>query len=79
MEHPLISNASSLNNDELASKISELHKKLSIARKLGNDYLIGQVVMAIASYQQVYSRNLQNQMTKDQPTLDKISGKIDIS
>lgn len=79
MEHPLISDASSLNNEELASRISDLHKKLTIARKLGNDYLVGQIVMAIASYQQVYSRNQQSQLNKDQSTMDKISSKIDIS
>jgi len=79
MEHPLIFDADSLNNDELASKISDLNKKLSIARRMGNSYLVGQVTMAIASYQQAYTRKLQDQIAKDKPNLDRISNKIDIS
>jgi|LakMenE01Jun11ns_1017448.scaffolds.fasta_scaffold9057763_1 hypothetical protein len=79
IQHPLINDAGSLNNEELASKISDLHKKLSIASRLGNSYLIGQIRMAIASYQEVYSRNLQEQYKNSAPDIDKLSDKIDIT
>jgi hypothetical protein len=79
MEHPLIHDLESLKNEDLVEKISDLNKKLSIARKLGNSYLVGQIIMAIESHQQVYQRRIQPQTNQDKSELDRLSKKIDIS
>jgi hypothetical protein len=54
MEHPLISNLDSLTDQELLDKVNELHKKLGIAYRTGNEYLCNQLRMAIESYQSKY-------------------------
>jgi hypothetical protein len=79
MEHPLIHNVESLEDRDISEKISELNKKLSMARKLGNSYLVGQIVMALESYQQVHARRIQKLTNQDKPELERLSKKIDIS
>jgi len=51
MEHPLIGSLDSLSIDELGTKISELHKKLGIAMRMGNADLCNQIRMAIETHQ----------------------------
>lgn len=51
MEHPLVSDAKQLSDQELADRISDLTRKISIARRTGNGYLVNQVQMALESYQ----------------------------
>ena len=51
MDHPLVSNLSSLTIDELGNQISELHKKLGIAQRMGNGWLCDQLRMALENYQ----------------------------
>ena len=58
MEHPLISNLDSLTTEELSSKITELNKKLTIAYRTGNAYLIHQVQMALETYQTKYTEKM---------------------
>jgi len=57
-EHPLIPNLDNLTTDELSSKITELNKKLSIAYRLGNQYLCNQIRMSLGSYQTKYQEKL---------------------
>jgi hypothetical protein len=56
MEHPLITNLEHLSVDELNTKISELHKKLTIAYRSGNGYVCDQIRMALESYQAMYDQ-----------------------
>ena len=43
MEHPLIGKLDDFTAEELLDKITELHKKLSIAMRMGNAYLCDQI------------------------------------
>lgn len=79
MEHPLIHDADSLKTEDLSSKINDLNKKLGIARKLGNSYLIGQILMAIETYREVLSRKQREQLEKTSGDINKLADRIDIS
>jgi hypothetical protein len=78
MEHPLISSLDHLTVDELGSKISELHKKLSIAHRSGNGQLCNQIRMAIESHQIKYQEKTQAMFKNNNPGTD-FDSKIDIS
>ena len=54
MEHPLIGSLDSLTLDELATKISELNKKLSIVTRMGNADLANQIRLALENYNSMY-------------------------
>ena len=54
MEHPLISSLDSYTAEQLLEKITELHKKLGIAMRMGNADLCNQIRMAIESHQSKY-------------------------
>jgi protein involved in polysaccharide export with SLBB domain len=60
--------------EELQTKIAELNKKLGSAGRMNNPYLIGQIRMAITSYQEVYNKKIQDQYKKL-----NINTKIDIN
>ena len=49
MEHPLIGDLKDVSVEDLSSRISDLHKKLSIAVRSGNAHLFNQLRMAIES------------------------------
>ena len=79
MEHPFINNLEDLTIEQLGSKISELHKKLSIAHRMGNGYLCDQIRMALASYT---SKHQQKMMALNAPPPgeeNSFNNKIDIS
>lgn len=80
MEHPLIPSVDSLTIDELGTKISELNKKMGIARRMGNPELIRQIQMAIETHQNKYSEKSAALFNKPRdgksPDFDQI---IDIS
>jgi hypothetical protein len=79
MEHPFINNLEDLTLEQLGSKISELHKKLSIAHRMGNSYLCDQIRMALASYT---SKHQQKMMALNAPKSgddNSFNNKIDIS
>ena len=78
MEHPLIGDISSLTTDELATKLSELNKKLTIAARTGNGHLCNQLRMAIETYQNLYHQRLEEQYRKQSGDRD-FSDKIDIA
>lgn len=65
MEHPLISNLDELTTDQLLEKVNELNKKLTIAYRGGNAYLIQQLLMAIESYQSKYNEKLRKASKDD--------------
>jgi hypothetical protein len=80
MEHPLISSVDSLTIDELGTKISELNKKMGIARRMGNPDLMRQIEMAIETHQNKYTEKSAALFNKTRdgngPNFDQI---IDIS
>lgn len=78
MEHPLIPNLDDLTLEQLGTRISELHKKLSIATRSGNGHLCNQIRMALESYQNKHMAKLQEtfQNTELEKKFDDI---IDIS
>ena len=79
MEHPFINTLEDLTLEQLGSKISELHKKLSIAHRMGNSYLCDQIRMALASYT---SKHQQKMMALNAPKSgedNSFNNKIDIS
>lgn len=78
MEHPLIASLDALTIDELGTKISELHKKLGIAMRMGNGYLCDQIRMALESYQSKYQQRLQESY-KSNNSDKNFDDKIDIS
>lgn len=78
MEHPLIGDISSLTTEEVATKISELNKKLVIAGRTGNGHLCNQIRMAIENYQNLYNHRLEEQYRKQAGDRD-FSDKIDIA
>ncbi len=66
MEHPLVSDAKQLSDQALADRISDLVKKISMARRTGNGYLVNQVQMALESYQAEYRVRLDEQFRRAQ-------------
>jgi 20S proteasome alpha/beta subunit len=58
MEHPLISSLDNYTAEQLLEKITELHKKLGIAMRMGNADLCNQVRMAIESHQNKYQEKI---------------------
>jgi len=80
MEHPLINSVDSFTIDELGSKISELNKKMGIARRMGNNDLCRQIQMAIETHQNKYAEKSAALFNKSSngkgPDFDQI---IDIS
>lgn len=65
MEHPLIGDLKDVSVEDLSSRISDLHKKLSIAARSGNAHLCNQLRMAIESYSTKYQEKLRAGQTKD--------------
>ena len=51
MEHPLINNVDDLSNQELQERVTDLTRKLTIAHKMGNAQLVGQIQMALETFQ----------------------------
>lgn len=79
MNHPLIPNIDHLTVDELQSRISDLTKKLGIAHRSGNAQLIGQIRMALDTFNSKYQEKIQaayNTKNKGDPDY---SDRIDIS
>ncbi len=78
MEHPLLPSLDHMTVEELATKISELSKKLSIAHRMGNAHLCNQIRMAIESHQVKYQEKTQAMFNKNKPG-DNFEDRIDIS
>jgi hypothetical protein len=74
MDHPLIGDINNLTTEELGGKVTELHKKLSIAYNMGNHHLCNQIRMAIETYQNKYQEKLRSSQTGTD-----YDGMIDIS
>lgn len=77
MEHPLVGDLSELNIEQLQSKITELNKRISFAYRSGNQALLGQLQLVLASYNTEYQRKMAKLMPKGDD--DKYGDKIDIS
>lgn len=78
MEHPLISDISHLNADELQTRITELSKKLSWARR-HNAYLASQLEMALETYNNQYRAKQQEIYDAATKKGSDFADKIDIS
>ena len=78
MEHPLIGDVSHFNVDELQTRINELSKKLSWARRT-NAHLANQIQMALETFQNQY--NIKQQAILDAATRNgkDFSDKINVS
>lgn len=79
MEHPLINNIDNLTIDELQSRVNELSKKLAIAQRTGNAFLVQQVRMALETFQNKYQEKLRAQWEEKNKSGPDFSDKIDIS
>ena len=73
MEHPLIGALDGFTQEELSEKISDLHKKLSIATASGNGHLCNQLRMALESYNNKYQEKLRESYANTQNFADKIN------
>jgi hypothetical protein len=72
MEHPLIGDISHLSIEDLSSKITELHKKLGIAQRIGNGHVGHQIRMALESYQNQYQQRLKEQAAASGKNFDSV-------
>jgi hypothetical protein len=79
MEHPFIHNLEDMTLEQLGSKVSELHKKLSIAHRMGNSYLCDQIRMALNSYNNKYQQKMKALTAPKSGEADSFNDKIDIS
>lgn len=79
MEHPFIHDLEDLTLEQLGSKVSELHKKLNIAHRMGNGYLCDQIRMAIESYNGKYQQKMRALSAPKAGDTDSFNDKIDIS
>lgn len=70
MEHPLIGNLGEVTTEDIATKISDLQKKLGIAIRTGNGHLVNQVQMALETYQNVYQQRLRESYKTDNNGID---------
>lgn len=70
MEHPLIGDLDDLTMEKLSEKINDLHRKLAIAHRSGNNYLCDQVRMAIDSYATKLRQRQEQQYEAAQPGFD---------
>jgi len=64
MEHPFILNLSDKTVEELQNTISSLTNKLTFAYRSGNQPLVNQLNMAIASYKKEYSKKMDDMVKK---------------
>lgn len=74
MEHPLIGDISDQTMEDLATRISDLQKKLTIAQRSGNGHLANQVRMALETYQNQY----QSRLRASQPSGNDYNDRIKI-
>ena len=79
MEHPFINSLDDLTLEQLGSKVSELHKKLTIAHRTGNGYLCDQIRMALNSYNNKYQEKMRELSAPKPGESDSFNSKIDIS
>ena len=79
MEHPFITNLEDMTLEQLGSKVSELHKKLNIAHRMGNGYLCDQIRMAIESYNGKYQQKMRALSVPKSDDTNSFNDKIDIS
>jgi hypothetical protein len=79
MEHPFINNLEDMTLEQLGSKVSELHKKLNIAHRMGNGYLCDQIRLAIESYNGKYQQKMRALSAPKAGDTDSFNDKIDIS
>ena len=75
--HPLISNLSSLTDDELHKKLAELNKRFMQAYRIGPAQVIPQLQMLIEDYNSEISKRNAKKMQEMQEKFDKVANKND--
>lgn len=77
-DHPFIKDADALTDAEIQSRISDLYTKLSSVYRMPNpnSYVIDQIQMAIATYQNAYQARQDSRRENDTDGFNEI---IDIS
>jgi|688.fasta_scaffold356485_2 hypothetical protein len=74
MEHPFINDLGSKTLEELQKDITSLTTKLNFAYRTRNEPLLNQIRMALESYQNAYSKKI-DEMVKSQKIMSQV--KID--
>jgi fructose 1,6-bisphosphatase len=62
--HPLFSDPSTLTDKELADKIFDLSRKISLSYRMGNAYLVGQADMIMQQLTEEQSRRQQKELSE---------------
>jgi hypothetical protein len=75
--HPLLGTLTSLSDDELSNKLSELHKRYSQAYRVGPFQALPQLQMLIEDYNAELSRRNAQKMKEMEEKLNKTMAKKD--
>lgn len=79
MEHPLVDIDPNLSVEELQTKINELTRKMGVAYRSGNVYLVTQIQMALEAFRNRYQQKMQEMYESQNRSGPDYSDKIDIS
>ena len=79
MEHPLITNVDDLSTQQLQERVTDLTKKLGIAYRMGNAQLIGQIQMALDTFQTKLKERQQAEYDRQMGKGKDFGDRIDIS
>ena len=75
MGHPLAPQLSTLSQEELAKKVSELNQRLTLAYRWGRGDLVQQIYLLLEDYNyeiQERNRKQMEEMAKKNPNFDKL-------
>ena len=64
MEHPFIASLDHMTHEQLLEKISDIRRKLNFAYQIQNQQLINQLRMAMESYNNAYSKKMNEMFAK---------------
>jgi len=73
--HPLQENLSSLNDDELYNKMSDINKRISQAYRMNMPDAVAQLQMLMAGYQNEYSERQRKKLAEYDEQYQKQIGK----
>lgn len=62
MEHPFMTGVSELTIEQIQSKLQDLNRKLNHAYNFGNQFLVDQIKLAMATLQATYSEKTQKSL-----------------
>ena len=79
MEHPLITNVEDLTTQQLQERVTDLTKKMTIAHRMGNAQLVGQIQMALETFQTKLRERQQAEYDRQMGKGKDFGDRIDIS